>query len=69
MEEIFMRMNLDIWKICASCVYWDDPSQSAIRPVGGKGLWEVDMDKKCLCTKMRVPMKARNKCSYHVSKV
>lgn len=62
-------MNLDNLKICASCKHWDDPTRSAIKPTRGRGFWDVDMTKKLLCIKRRVPMMAGFKCPYHESKV
>lgn len=34
---------------CAFCKYWYDPTNSAIRPKGGKDMWEYDGNVKNKC--------------------
>lgn len=64
-----MMINLEVGKMCASCKYWDDPTRSALKPTRLRGVWDVDMTKRCLCLRKRSPMPAGLKCSYHESKV
>mgnify|MGYP007065843000 CR=1 FL=1 len=44
---------------CAFCKYWYDPTNSAIRPLKNRGVWEYDITIKCNCRLMNVDKAAQ----------
>ena len=44
-----MRYNAKNFKICAFCRHWYDPCNSAITPLMGKNMYEVDTNAKSKC--------------------
>lgn len=47
---------------CAVCKYWNDPTNSAIKPKM-KNLWIYDMDAKNICLRRGVERKVNYACN------
>lgn len=49
-------------KKCAFCKHWYDPTNSAIRPCSGKGIWEYDGSIRNKCREKNLAMNATSSC-------
>lgn len=47
---------------CAFCKHWYDPTNSAIRPKGGKDMWEYDTSVRNKCREKNISIAASNSC-------
>lgn len=63
------RENSSSSKKCAFCKYWYDPTNSAIRPSFGRGVWEYDADAKCKCRVKNRDTKGFESCPKFESKL
>lgn len=55
---------------CAFCKYWYDPTNSALEPTFGKGMWRIDTDMKNKCRLKNISkMPAGNFCNNFESKL
>ena len=56
-------------KWCCFCKYWFDPSCSAIKPLAGKDMFQVEMSVKCKCSKRNMTMQAVASCKEFTKKM
>lgn len=49
-------------KACAACKYWNDPTNSAVKPKM-RNVWLYDMDAKNTCLKCGCERKANMRCN------
>lgn len=47
---------------CAFCKHWYDPTNSAIRPKGGKDMWEYDTGVRNKCREKNIMIVASSSC-------
>ncbi len=65
-----IKLNSPIWKKCAFCKYWYDPTNACIRPRFPRtGTWQYDQSARNMCTKKGIERPAFTSCRDFTSKM
>ncbi len=60
--KVLGNSNSNKW--CCFCKHWFDPACSALTPRVSKGMFDVEKDAKCKCTKQNLVTPAIHNCKY-----
>lgn len=62
--------NVKIFKKCAFCKYWYDPTNEHIAPkTPSSNIWMYETSVRCKCLKRNTTMSATNVCAHYECKV